>query len=68
MPVLQAGQNGRDQGLQDFFFPNSAQEAQRHTPDVLVGMLQVVAQILADQDLQPRGPSLSMRNHLLVVV
>jgi len=53
MPVLQAGQNGRYQGLQDFLFPDSAQEAQRDTPDVLVGMLQVVAQILADQDLQP---------------
>ena len=50
--MLQAGQDGGDEGLQDLLLPDAAQEAQRDAPDVLVGVLQVVAQVLADEDLQ----------------
>ena len=52
VPVLQASQDGGNERLQDLLFPDAAQEAQRDAPDVLVGMLQVVAQVLADEDLQ----------------
>lgn len=59
--MLQAGQDGGDEGLQNLLFPDAAQEAQRHTPDVLIGMLQVVAQVLADEDLQGRSNEPSVR-------
>ena len=33
--VLQAGQDGGDERLQDLLLPDAAQEAQGHAPDVL---------------------------------
>ena len=52
MAVLQAGQHAGNEGLQDVLLMDAAQEAEGHPPDVLVGVLQIVAQVLADQDLQ----------------
>ena len=43
------------QRLQQLLLMDAAEEAQRDTPDVLVGVLQVVAQVLADQDLRAGG-------------
>ena len=53
--VLQAGQDGGNERLQDLLLPDAAQEPQRGAPDVLVGVLQVVPQVLADQNLQARS-------------
>jgi len=52
VPVLQVAEDGWNQGLQDLFFPYAAQKAQGHAPDVLIRVLQIVPQILADQDLR----------------
>jgi hypothetical protein len=52
--VLQAGQDGGNERLQDLLLADAAQEAQRDAADVLVGVLQVVAQVLADEDLRRR--------------
>lgn len=51
MPVLKASEDGRYQRLKDVLFPYSTEEPECDTPDVLVWMLQVVPQVLADQDL-----------------
>lgn len=51
-PVLQVGEDAGNERLQDLFLADAAQEAKRHAADVLVGVLQVVTQVLADQDLQ----------------
>ena len=50
--MVQASKNGRHQGLQNLFLVYFADEAQSHATDVLVGMLQVVPEILADEDLR----------------
>jgi len=50
--VLQACKDGRDEWLKDFLFPYSTEESECDSPYVLVGVLQVIPQILADQDLQ----------------
>jgi hypothetical protein len=52
LPVVQVGQDAGHQGLEDFLLPDTAQETQRDAPDVLIGVLQVVPQVLADQNLQ----------------
>lgn len=49
--VLQIRKDGGHQGLQDLLLTNTAQKPQCDTTDVLVGMLEVVAQVLADEDL-----------------
>jgi hypothetical protein len=49
--VVQVGQDGGHERLQDLLLPDAREEAQRDAADVLVGVLQVVAQVLADQDL-----------------
>lgn len=59
MPVLQACENGGYQWLKDLLFPYSTQESERDTPYVLVWVLQIVPQVLANQDLQPRGEDMS---------
>ena len=50
--MLQAGEDGGNERLQDLLLSDSAQEPQRGAPDILVGVLQVVSQVLADQNLQ----------------
>ena len=50
--MVQAGQHAGNEGLQNVLLMDAAQEAEGHPPDVLVGVLQVVAQVLADQNLQ----------------
>jgi hypothetical protein len=55
VPVLKVAEDGRNQGLQDLLLTDATQEAQSHTTDELVGMLQVVPEVLAD--LQTRGGS-----------
>ena len=51
-PVLQVLEDAGRERLQDLLLLDPAQEAQRDAPDVLVGVHQVVAQVLADQDLR----------------
>ena len=51
MSVVQAIQDGGDEGLQDLLLSNAAQEAEGHTPQVLIRMLQIVPQMLAHKDL-----------------
>ena len=63
--MFQAGQDGGDQRLQDLLLPDAAQKAQCDAPDVLVGVLQVVAQVLADEDLQTTQPFSCMREKIL---
>ena len=65
--MLQAGQDGGYQRLQNLLLPDSAQEAQRDAPDVLVGVLQVVAQILADQDLQATSGTTSVKDSVVIL-
>ena len=48
----QTHQDGGSQRLQDFLLLDAAQEPQRRAPQELVGVLQVVAQVLADEDLR----------------
>ena len=67
VPVLQAGQDGGYQRLQDLLLPDSAQEAQGDAPDVLVGVLQVVAQILADQNLQATSGRTSVNDFIVIL-
>ncbi len=62
VPVLQVGQDGGHQRLQDLLLADAAQEAQRDAADVLVGVLQVVAQVLADEDLQGAGAGSRLRS------
>lgn len=52
MPVIQTGQNRGQQRLQDLLLSDAAQEPQRHAPQILIGMLQVVSQLLAYENLQ----------------
>jgi len=57
--MFQVRQNGRDQRLDELCLIQPCQEAQRHSPYVLVRVLQVIPQVLADQnhlrqDLTPR--------------
>mmetsp|Transcript_3100 Transcript_3100/g.8470 ORF Transcript_3100/g.8470 Transcript_3100/m.8470 type:complete len:332 (-) Transcript_3100:112-1107(-) len=49
VPVLQVAQYRRNQRLQDLKLLDPAQEPQRHSPQVLVRVLEVVPQVLADQ-------------------
>ena len=49
--MLKASQNGWYQGLKDFLFPYSAEEPECDAPNVLVRVLQVVPEVLADQYL-----------------
>ena len=48
--VLEVREDARDQRLQDLFLCDLAEEAQRLPPEELVGVLQVVAEVLADED------------------
>ena len=48
----QTHQDGGSQRLQNLLLLDAAQEAQRGAPQELVGVLQVVAQVLADEDLR----------------
>jgi hypothetical protein len=52
VPVLQVAQDGGHEGLQNFLLSDAAQETQCDTPDVLVGMLKIVPQVLANQNLE----------------
>jgi len=60
--VVEALQDGRRQRLDDLLLAQAAEEAERAAADELVGVLEVVAQVLADEDLfffflreRPRG-------------
>ena len=44
-------QDGGSQRLQDLLLLDAAQKAQRGASQELIGVLQVVAQVLADEDL-----------------
>uniref|UniRef100_A0A0E0KZW5 Uncharacterized protein n=1 Tax=Oryza punctata TaxID=4537 RepID=A0A0E0KZW5_ORYPU len=48
--VVKVGDDGRDERLEQLGLVEVAKEAERDTVDVLVGMLQVVAEVLADED------------------
>ncbi|GMN48127.1 hypothetical protein TIFTF001_017308 [Ficus carica] len=48
--VLEIGENGRDERLDDLGLVEAAEEAESDAADVLVGMLEVVAEVLADED------------------
>ena len=61
--MVQAGQDGGDEGFEDLLLPDAAQEAQGDPPQELVGVLQVVAQVLADQDLRTAGQLLARALH-----
>lgn len=50
MAVLEIGENRRDERLDDLGFVETAEEAEGDTADVLVRVLEVVAEILADED------------------
>lgn len=50
MAVLQIGEDGRDQGLDDLGLVEAAQEPERDAANVLVWVLEVVAEVLADED------------------
>ena len=50
LAVVQARKDGRYEGLQDLLLVNAAEEAERNTSQVLVRVLEVVPQILANQD------------------
>lgn len=60
--VLQVGHDRRDERFDDLRLLDAAQEAQRDAADVFVRVLQVVAQVLADEDHlrqdAPVGPRL----------
>ena len=63
VPVLQACKDGRDEWLKNFLFPYSTEESECDAPYVLIRVLQVVTQILADQDLQQAVISASAWAH-----
>ena len=65
--MVQTVQDGGYEGLQDFLLPDAAQEPERDSPQVLVGVLQVVAQVLADQDLQRNKQTGSQPTRLCTV-
>lgn len=50
MAVLQIGENRRDQRLDDLGLVQSAEKSQRNASDVLVRVLKIVAEVLADED------------------
>ena len=50
--MLQTGKNGGYERLQDFFLFDAAQKSQGGTSEVLIGMLEIVSEILTDEDLQ----------------
>lgn len=50
MAVLQILDNRRDQWLDDLDLVEAAEEPERDAADVLVGVLEVVAEVLADED------------------
>ena len=52
MPVFQVGENGWHQRLKDVLLTNAAQEAERDAPQILIRMLKIVSEVLADEDLQ----------------
>jgi hypothetical protein len=47
--VLEVGEHGRDERLQQLGFGEAAEEPQRDAPDVLFGAMQAVAEVLADE-------------------
>lgn len=49
--MLQVGEDAGNKRLQDFLLTDAAQEAQSDATNVLIGVLQIIAQILADQYL-----------------
>ena len=65
--MLQAGQDGGNQRLQNLLLAYPAQEAQRDTPNVLIGVLQIVAQILADQDLRSTSVTMSVKESIVIL-
>ena len=48
--VLEVGEDGRDERLNDLGLVEAAEEAERDAADVLIGVLEIVAEILADED------------------
>jgi len=52
IPMLQARQDRGNEGLQNLLLLNATQEAQRCSSQELIRVLKVVAQVLADQNLQ----------------
>lgn len=50
MAVLEVGENGRNERLDDLGLVEAAEEAESDAADVLVGVLEVVAEVLADED------------------
>lgn len=50
--MLQASQYGGDKGLQDFLLLDPAEKSERCPTEVLIRMLEVVPQVLADKNLQ----------------
>jgi len=61
VPVFQACKDGRDEWLKNFLFPYSTEESECDAPYVLIWVLQVIPQILADQDLQQAAISATAR-------
>lgn len=56
VPMFKILQNGRNQGFQDVFLANSTQKSQSDPTNIFIGMLKIIPQILADQDLQSWHP------------
>nr|GME10148.1 hypothetical protein DEO72_LG1g994 [Ipomoea batatas] len=50
MPVLQVAHDGRNQRFNDINLIQAAKEPQSNSTDVLIRMLQIIPQVLADQD------------------
>lgn len=48
MAVLEVGEDGWDERLDDLRLIEAAEEAESDTADVLIGVLKVVAEVLAD--------------------
>jgi hypothetical protein len=57
--MLQVGQDAGHQRLQDLLLADAGEEAQGDPPDVLIGVLQVVPEVLANQDLRPGGGAMA---------
>lgn len=50
MAVFEVGENGRNERLNDLRLVESTQESEGYTSDVLVRVLEIVAEVLADED------------------
>lgn len=48
--VFEVGENGRNERLNDLRLVESTQESEGYTSDVLVRVLEIVAEVLADED------------------